>query len=205
MNNFYKDIANYYSEKILKYGCTPKGVDWNSEESQLIRFKQLSKIIEIDRATVNDIGCGYGKYAEYLIKNKKKIHYKGYDFSKEMIKQALKKYPGNEFYHITNLDEVTSVEYSVSSGIFNVKMNNSDTKWLQYILDTLKKINSKSEKGFAFDILNFKACDKKFIKNNLYYANSEFFYNFCKKNFSDNIMILDNYGLYEFTILIKKN
>lgn len=205
MNKLYKDIDNYYSHKILKYGASPKGVDWNNEESQFIRFKQLSKIIEIDRATINDIGCGYGKYAEYLTKNKKKNHYKGYDLSEEMIKQASKQYPGSQFYHITNLDEIVSAEYSVSSGIFNVKMNYSDTQWLQYILDTLKKINSKSDKGFSFNILNLMACDKKFMKSNLYYADLEFFYNFCKKNFSNNITILNNYGLYEFTILIKKN
>ena len=118
-NSIYKDIDNYYSDKLEKYGASAKGVDWNSEKSQIVRFEQLSKIIQIERSTINDIGCGYGKYLEYLIKNNKIIHYKGYDLSEAMIKAASKQFPKNKFYHISNLDEIDNAEYSISSGIFN--------------------------------------------------------------------------------------
>ena len=67
MKRLYKDIDNYYSEKLKIHGTTPKGVDWNNEESQFIRFEQLSKIINSDGSVLNDIGCGYGKYLEYLV------------------------------------------------------------------------------------------------------------------------------------------
>ena len=43
MNRLYKDIKNYYSDKLIK-------------ESQIVRFKQLSKIIEKDRPSINNIG-----------------------------------------------------------------------------------------------------------------------------------------------------
>jgi SAM-dependent methyltransferase len=204
MTKLYKEIDNYYSDKIKKHGATPKGVDWNGEEGQFTRFEKLSKIIKTDSPTVNDVGCGYGKYLEYLIKNYTKFQYRGYDLSNEMIKKASNQYPNYKFFHITSLHEMTNAEYSVSSGIFNVKMKFSDTKWLSYILDTLEQINLKSDKGFSFNILNLKECNKKFIKNHLYYADLDFFYNFCRKNFSKNILALDNYNLHEFTILVKK-
>ena len=35
-------------------------------KSQFVRFEQLSKIINKDIFSINDIGCGYGKYFEYL-------------------------------------------------------------------------------------------------------------------------------------------
>lgn len=163
-----------------------KGVDWNSEESQLTRFEQLSKIIETNKPTVNDIGCGYGKYLEYLIKNYKKFQYVGYDFSNEMIKEASKKYPNNKFFHISNLDEITKAEYSISSGIFNVKMNYSRTKWLSYILATLKLIDIKSDKGFSFNMLT-KYSEKKYMIHKLYYADPLFFLIIVKKIFEKRI------------------
>ncbi|MCD6258801.1 MAG: hypothetical protein J7J31_04260, partial [Helicobacteraceae bacterium] len=64
--NVLENITNYYSNKIQTYGATPKGVDWNGEAGQFIRFEQLSKIINGNDFSINDIGCGYGKYIEYL-------------------------------------------------------------------------------------------------------------------------------------------
>lgn len=58
MNSIQKDIYSYYTDKVKTYGVTPKGVDWNGEQSQLLRFKQLSKIIKKDKFTIADIGCG---------------------------------------------------------------------------------------------------------------------------------------------------
>ena len=203
MNKLYRDIDNYYSNKLKIHGATPKGVDWNNEESQFIRFEQLSKIINSDSSVLNDIGCGYGKYLEYLAQYHKTIKYRGYDFSNEMIKEALKKYPNNKFFHISNLDEIQNAEYSISSGIFNVKMNYSKTKWLSYILATLKQIDLKSDKGFSFNMLT-KYSEKKYMRNNLYYADPLFFFDYCKQKFSRNVSLIHDYNLWEFTILIKK-
>lgn len=57
----HKEVANYYTRKIETFGETPRGVDWNSKESQELRFLQLCKIIT-NRAgfSLNDLGCGYG-------------------------------------------------------------------------------------------------------------------------------------------------
>ena len=38
-------IEQYYSKKIIEYGPTPRGVDWNGVDSQIIRFEQISKVI----------------------------------------------------------------------------------------------------------------------------------------------------------------
>ena len=58
MNSIQKDVDSYYTDRVKTYGATPKGVDWNGEQSQLLRFKQLSKIIKKDKFTIADIGWG---------------------------------------------------------------------------------------------------------------------------------------------------
>ena len=60
-----EDIDSYYTNKIKEFGSTPKGVDWNGENSQFTRFIQLSKIINSNSFSINDICCVYGKYFEY--------------------------------------------------------------------------------------------------------------------------------------------
>ena len=39
------EVATYYALKLAEHGKNPRGVDWNGEESQLLRFEQLCKII----------------------------------------------------------------------------------------------------------------------------------------------------------------
>ena len=205
MKNIYKNIDNYYSSKIKSHGPTPKGVDWNGKKGQYIRFKQLSKIILNNSFSISDIGCGYGEYLKFLKENFNDFQYKGYDLSQEMVTNAQKIYAEkeSEFIYLENLEHIIKADYSIASGIFNVKMHFDDLKWLNYILDTLEKINNKSKKGFAFNVLN-KYSDKDFLDEQLFYADPLFLFDYCKKNFASDVALLHDYELYEFTILVRK-
>ena len=200
-----ENINHYYTDKIKMHGATPKGVDWNGEESQFIRFEQLSKIINKDIFSINDIGCGYGKYFEFLQNRFSNFNYYGFDLSQEMINNAKSLYSnmGGGFMQVDNLKNIEKADYSVASGIFSVKMEHNESEWLSYILDTLEKMNDKSNNGFSFNMLT-KYSDKEYMKDNLYYADPLFIFDYCKRNFSKQVALLHDYGLYEFTILIKK-
>ena len=201
-----ENINHYYTDKIKIYGATPKGVDWNGEESQFVRFEQLSKIINKDIFSINDIGCGYGKYFEYLQNRFLNFNYYGFDLSQEMIKNAKSLYSnkGGGFMQVDNLKNIEKADYSVASGIFSVKMEHNESEWLSYILATLEEMNEKSIKGFSFNMLT-KNSEKEYMRDNLYYADPLFIFDYCKRNFSKQVALLHDYGLYEFTILVKKN
>lgn len=204
VNKVHDNISDYYTQKIIEYGATPEGVDWNSEESQLVRFEQLSKIIRSNDFSINDVGCGYGKYYEYLEVLFSQYSYIGYDLSEEMVLNAKELYRNTKFETISNLDIMRCSDYSVASGIFSVKMQHTEAEWLSYILDTLEKINEKSTKGFAFNMLT-KYSDKEYMREDLYYADPLFIFDYCKRNFSKEVTLLHDYGLYEFTILVRKD
>jgi SAM-dependent methyltransferase len=207
MNKIHKNINNYYTNKINQHGATPKGVDWNGEESQFIRFNQLSKIIKEKEFSIADIGCGYGKYVDFLEDNYPNFNYVGYDLSDAMIRNGTNLYLCKEnvsFKCIESIDSIQSSDYSIASGIFSVKMEHTESEWLSYILTTLEQMNLKSKKGFSFNMLT-KYSDKEFMKENLYYADPLFIFDYCKRNFSKNISLNHDYGLYEFTILVRKD
>ena len=201
-----ENINHYYTDKIKMHGATPKGVDWNGEDSQFVRFEQLSKIINKDIFSINDIGCGYGKYFEFLQNRFSNFNYYGFDLSQEMINNAKSLYSnmGGGFMQVDNLKNIEKADYSVASGIFSVKMEHNESEWLSYILDTLEKMNDKSNNGFSFNMLT-KYSDKEYMKDNLYYADPLFIFEYCKRNFSKQVALLHDYGLYEFTILVKKD
>ena len=50
-----------------------------------------------------------------------------------------------------------------------------------------------------------KYSDKEYMRDNLYYADPLFIFDYCKRNFSKQVALLHDYGLYEFTILVKKD
>ena len=195
-------VKKYYSEKIRTHGPTARGVDWNSQESQQLRFTQLLKLIDHDRAfTVNDFGCGYGALADYLKRNGYNFRYTGFDISPEMTASAKELNPGMDF--ICDKAELREADYTLASGIFNVKLNTLDEDWTNYMMGVLDTINSLSKIGFAFNALT-KYSDAEFMRGDLYYADPLFFFDHCKTRYSRFVALLHDYQLYEFTILVRK-
>lgn len=205
-NTILSTVDQYYTEKLNQFGNTPKGVDWNGVESQELRFDKLLCITSQwdEPFSINDFGCGYGYLYEYILKKyASEINYFGVDISEKMIERAKKTYSGEQCYFIQDNQCRQIADYTVSSGIFNVKLDFDDDTWLEYFLQTLQHLNSSCKKGFAFNCLT-KYSDKEYMRDNLYYADPCFLFDYCKTNFSRNIALLHDYGLYEFTILVKK-
>lgn len=195
----------YYEGKLGNYGATPKGVDWNSAESQALRFEQLLKVCDMTKpVTLNDYGCGYGALALYLAERNFRVKYNGFDISKQMIEVALKECGDLKncvFYSDERL--LDAADYTIASGLFNVKLHTSAEGWQDYLLQTLGKISELSRKGFAFNVLT-KYSDPEFVRPDLFYADPLCLFDYCKTKFSKYVSVLHDYPLYEFTIIVKK-
>lgn len=198
-------VGRYYTEKIGTYGAIAKGVDWNSPESQALRFEQLLKVVAPDQAfSLNDYGCGYGALAGYLANQAYEFYYRGFDISSQMIAEAQKIYAVTERHQFfTDESLLTPADYTLASGIFNVKLQTPDADWERYILHTLGKMSELSERGFAFNCLT-KYSDQEHMRPDLYYADPLFLFDYCKRHFSKHVALLHDYPLYEFTITTKK-
>ena len=125
------EVAGYYSRKLALHGETPNGVDWNGEQGQVLRFAQLCKVIADEQPfSIADLGCGYGALVDYLKGRYTEFGYIGIDVSSEMVRAAEQRHrdvPGVRFIAANTPD--MAVDYSVASGIFNVRMGRSDIEW----------------------------------------------------------------------------
>lgn len=199
------EVASYYSGKLALHGETPNGVDWNGEQGQMLRFEQLCKVIDGSKdCTVNDLGCGYGALVDYLKNKSLRFSYLGIDVSKEMVYAAEQRYEKRSGIRFIAGSEPDSVaDYSVASGIFNVRLGRSDDEWLSYLEKTLDVLDRTSRLGFSFNCLtSYSDEDKK--RDDLYYADPCLLFDICKRRYSRHVALLHDYGLYEFTILVRK-
>jgi SAM-dependent methyltransferase len=200
------EVAEYYSAKLAEHGETACGVDWNGEESQIIRFEQLCKIIDkSDYFSINDLGCGYGALYDYLAKNYVHFAYTGVDVSDAMVQAAARRYKDNlETRFILASEPDKLADYGLASGILNVRMGRSVPEWRSYLEDTLDVLNRTSRLGFAFNCLTaYSDTDK--MRDYLYYADPCVLFDFCKRRYSHNVALFHDYNLYEFTIIVKKS
>lgn len=205
LNYIIESVGQYYTGKIHTYGATARGVDWNSSESQALRFDQLLRLGDMSGPfSINDYGCGYGALAGHLLSRGCPFRYCGFDICHEMVAQARSIYgeKGNcEFF--TDESQLTQADYTLASGIFNVKLRIPEAEWEEYIFHTLGRIAALSGLGFAVNMLTSYS-DKERMRQDLYYGDPAFWFDYCKRNFSERVALLHDYPLYEFTLLVKK-
>lgn len=204
-SELFSDVASYYAEKLAQHGETPRGVDWNGEDGQVLRFEQLCKIISKSESfSLNDLGCGYGALLTTLASRYHDFTYLGVDVSEDMIRAAKQRHHDNpQALFITSAEPNVVADYGVASGIFNVRLGRSDAEWREYLEATLDVLDRTSSQGFAFNCLTSYS-DKEKMRDYLYYADPCQLFDLCKRRYSKQVALLHDYGLYEFTILVRK-
>lgn len=203
-NNALRDIPGYFTETLRKHGATARGVDWNGEDSQRLRFDQLSRIITGENAfSISDLGCGYGAYYDFLAGRYADFSYAGFDITPEMFQAAKGRLAGMKNARLVLAAEPDTVaDYTVASGIFNLRLGVSDSDWLRYIERGLDIMARASRLGFAFNCLTAYSDPPK-MRPDLYYADPCALFDRCKRLYSRNVALLHDYGLYEFTVLVR--
>jgi SAM-dependent methyltransferase len=198
-------VKSYFDKRIQEHGASPRGSDWNSETSQNTRFDQLLKVVETQSFSLLDYGCGYGALANYLDVKGFDVNYYGYDILESAIETARQAHmdkPHRRFF--TDKSHLPICDYTVASGIFNFRGEQSFEDWTEYLLSMLNEFNGLSLHGFSSNFLT-KYSDADKMRPDLYYADPLFLFDYCKRNFSKNVALLHDYRLYDFTLIIRKD
>jgi hypothetical protein len=137
----------------------------------------------------------------FLRRNGFEGSYTGFDLVEESLQFAMKSSPDASW--VGDRSQLKAHDYVIASGVFNVKMNTSESDWKEYIFGTLKDMDSLALKGMAFNCLTAYS-DHDHMRPDLYYAQPEEIFGFCMKHFGRKVSLLHDYPLYEFTILVRK-
>jgi SAM-dependent methyltransferase len=199
-------VRAYYSEAIDQHGPTPLGVDWPNAASQYLRFLQLLRICDFDRAfSLNDFGCGYGALLEYLMLRHRgaRIAYNGIDLSPSMIAAADKRWAKRPHTTLRVASRCLKMaDYSVASGVFNVRLGQPVEAWEAYVAQILHDLFNHSRMGFAVNFM--LPHDNAPSESELYRTRRSRWLNYCRKELGCTVEPLTGYGLREFTLLARR-
>ena len=199
-------VRTHYSATIASFGSTPFGVDWQNLAGQQLRFMQLLRICDFDvPISINDFGCGYGALLSYVAEwhPQAKIDYRGIDLSPSMIaaaKELWAKQPAATF--AVGSKCLRRADYSIASGVFNVRLCQPVDLWEAYIAQILRDLLDHSRAGFAVNFM--LPHDDSPTEEELYRSPMRRWVTFCRNELGCMVKPLTGYGLREFTLLVRK-
>ena len=199
-------INNSYTNRLMKYGNSPQGLFWKNSFTQIYRFEliitALSKYSNLKRFTICDIGCGYGKFFEFLRNklNESTFQYQGCDLNNRLIDYCTKNYSDKNCKFYKKSLPKGIVDFSVMSGTFNLSGTNDIKIWEKYILKNLTKIWKQTNKIMAFNLLNQ---NERKIKQGLYYTNKNWIKDICEQNFGKTEIIISSILQEDILIIVK--
>jgi SAM-dependent methyltransferase len=198
------EVASYYASKLKVYGATPQGVDWNGVDSHQLRHRQFLRLLDGDpAASVMDLGCGFGDFLGFLRANGHHGRFVGYDIAPTMIEKARELYgeTADNEWRIGAVPTETA-DFAIASGVFNVRGDFARDDWTRYVHHTIDLLAKCGRRGFAFNVLSLSS-DADRRRPNLYYADPVETLAHCLSRYGRSVALLQDYGLYEFTVLIR--
>ena len=178
------EINNKYSERFKKFGATPKGVFWISNERQATRFniilKEIQKISPKQTILdIADIGCGYGSFADYLFKklNRSEFRYEGLDINKNFIEHCHRSFWEPNLRFAVGGKPSSVKDFVIMSGTYNLASTKNVTLWEQYLFDCLSECWAYAKSAMIFNLQTSET--RKIGSQNIYYARTSDIIDFC--------------------------
>ena len=199
-------INNSYTNRLLKYGHSPQGLFWKNSFTQIHRFQliitALNKYYNLKKFTICDIGCGYGKFFEFLTDklNKSTFQYQGCDLNDKLIDHCTKRFMRKNCKFYKNSLPRGIVDFSIMSGTFNLSVTDDIKIWEKYILKNLTNIWKRTNKIMAFNLLHK---NEKKINQGLYYTNKNWIKNICEQQFGQTEIIYSSILPDDILIIVK--
>jgi SAM-dependent methyltransferase len=199
-----REVASYYASKLDLHGPTSLGVDWKDTESHERRHRQFLRLLDgSPNASIIDIGCGFGDFYRYLRAAGHRGRFVGYDIAPSMIAKAREIHgEADDREWRVGAEPTEAADFAIASGIFNVRGDVPDEAWTHYVEQTMATLARAGSRGFAFNVLSMSS-DPDRRRPDLFYADPAEMLAFCLSHYGRSVALLQDYGLYEFTIMVR--
>jgi len=139
----------FYTSAMEIHGVSAKGVNWNSSDSQDLRFKIILELLpsNLDEFSLADAGCGFGDFYLYAKKeNRLPKEYIPIDSLQEMVRVTKERTKTEAILADICKDSLPSASYYICSGAMNTLELFETHLFMQ-------NCYASSEIGFIFNIL----------------------------------------------------
>ncbi len=180
-------INTQYSERFKKFGASPRGVFWVSTKRQETRFdlilKEIQKISPKQTVLdIADIGCGYGSFADYLLRklNRSEFKYEGFDINMDFINHCRSNVREPNVKFEAGGRPSSKKDFIIMSGTYNLATTKDVSLWEQYLFDCLSECWAYTKSAMIFNLQTSKT--RKIGSQNIYYAKTSDIIDFCVTN-----------------------
>lgn len=143
------DNESFYLTAVSEHGETAEGLQWNSVESQEVRFRVLRSFLpdDLSELTLVDAGCGFGDFYLYLERlGERPGRYIGIDALAHMVETARTR-TGCEIHVLDVLaDTLPAADYYLCSGAMNTLTRGETHRFIQNCYES-------SASAFVFNLL----------------------------------------------------
>jgi len=151
-----------FNERYQNYGDDGGNLFWSDTTSQYARFKLLSQVGTFDKASVLDVGAGFGDFLDYAQEYGIKIGlYVGIDIIPAIIAVAERKHPYDRF-EVRDVVKTpfgdNAFDFIIGSGLFALE----DAQWEQSVFDMINAMYKMAIKGVAVNFLSGNILSKEF-------------------------------------------
>lgn len=173
-------VARFYDDLVATHGDHRLAVGWHWSHSQRVNFAQLAALDGLTSgASVLDLGCGLGHFADFLAERGLEVDYTGWDISPAMIAQARERRPELRFEVRDILVEACPerFDFVIACGALSMLLPDHDA-WLSNMLRAMFQL---CRKGLAFTLLSRRVLSRDPFAGepDLYYADPASVLAFC--------------------------
>lgn len=190
-------LMESYNERLQKFGHSSKTLGWTKGRHEL-RYYILLSHWNLENKSILDFGCGFGDMYGFAKKKGLKINYFGIDINKNLILEGKKAYPDANLEVRDAFEQGLdrNYDYILSSGAHNYKIKDN---WI-HIERTFELFNKHSLGGFAMNFLSNKV---DYELDDTYHTDPTRLIGLAY-NYSNRIVLRNDYMPFEFTVFIDK-
>ena len=211
-----KKQVDYYEGLLDQHGENHLALDWNSPESQKLRYQIFKELFvygkKASNLTILDVGCGFGDLYGFLkregILSRHKIRYTGFDISSKLLEVARKKHPDAKFELKDILEErhLPRFDYIFCSGVFNIRTVETGNH-LEFVKSMLLRMYDLVNYGLAANFLSEgglpMSSPEDLNSGRYYYFKPEEILKFCRF-ISSRYILRHDYHPGDFTVYLLK-
>jgi SAM-dependent methyltransferase len=202
-------LRKHYEVTFEQHGPTSAGVDWGTDSAKLeLRYDKMLAVILSEselrgKATILDVGCGYGGLLEHALRKGMTLEYTGIDVCANMIEYAHRVHKDARFLvgDILKIDCAGPFDYVVCNGILTQKLTATQKEMDQFAHAIVRRMFALSRRGIAFNVMTTNA---NFFASNLYYRSPVELLSWAISELTTRVALDHSYPLYEFTLYLYK-
>jgi len=213
MDPITSSLERHYGRCFAEHGPVPRGVDWGPDASDTaLRYDRMLAVTAgfeggaergAGRATLLDVGCGYGGLWAHARQRGLDLSYTGIDVCAPMIDHARRAHPEARFerrdlFDGPGLIDAHRHDFVVCNGILTQKLDASIREMDAFARRVVERLYARCRVGVA---VNFMTNQVNFMAANLFYKSPSEALTHALA-LTPKVRLDHAYPLYEFTLYL---